>query len=176
MRRSRPCVSLTADVEPDELIAFCRERMAAYKYPRVVEIVDELPKSATGKILRRELRETAEVPGVLRAVLRAERALGEPLMRATNSREAAGALLLIGQAAGLARDGAERTRFGVVHALALRRRARPAAARREGRQARAVLDEFVARERMWSTCASRCRRIDHGIPGSPRMVASRRGS
>lgn len=31
-------------------------RMAAYKYPRQVEIVDELPKTVTGKILRRELR------------------------------------------------------------------------------------------------------------------------
>jgi long-chain acyl-CoA synthetase len=44
----------TAD--PDELIAFCRERMAAYKYPRQVEILAEIPKTATGKILRRELR------------------------------------------------------------------------------------------------------------------------
>jgi long-chain acyl-CoA synthetase len=41
---------------PEELIAFARERMAAYKYPRSVEIVDELPKTVTGKILRRELR------------------------------------------------------------------------------------------------------------------------
>jgi long-chain acyl-CoA synthetase len=40
-----------------ELIAFCKERMAAYKYPRQVEVMDELPKTATGKILRRELRE-----------------------------------------------------------------------------------------------------------------------
>ncbi|WP_321909814.1 hypothetical protein [Burkholderia cepacia] len=30
--------------------------MAAYKYPRIVEIIDELPKTMTGKILRRELR------------------------------------------------------------------------------------------------------------------------
>ena len=30
--------------------------MAAYKYPRHVEMVDELPKTVTGKILRRELR------------------------------------------------------------------------------------------------------------------------
>jgi long-chain acyl-CoA synthetase len=30
--------------------------MAAYKYPRIVELIDELPKTATGKILRRELR------------------------------------------------------------------------------------------------------------------------
>lgn len=45
-----------ADATPEELIAFCRERMAAYKYPRAVEIRDELPKTATGKLLRRQLR------------------------------------------------------------------------------------------------------------------------
>jgi long-chain acyl-CoA synthetase len=39
-----------------ELVEFCKARMAAYKYPRLVEIVDDLPKTATGKILRRELR------------------------------------------------------------------------------------------------------------------------
>jgi long-chain acyl-CoA synthetase len=33
--------------------------MAAYKYPRIVELIDELPKSAAGKILRRELRDRA---------------------------------------------------------------------------------------------------------------------
>ena len=43
-------------VDPSELIAFCRERMAAYKYPRLVEIVEELPKTSTGKIMRRALR------------------------------------------------------------------------------------------------------------------------
>lgn len=41
---------------PEEVVAFTKERMAAYKYPRQVEIVDELPKTVTGKILRRELR------------------------------------------------------------------------------------------------------------------------
>ncbi|NUP03036.1 MAG: long-chain fatty acid--CoA ligase [Nonomuraea sp.] len=41
---------------PEELIAFCRQRLAAYKYPRQVEILDELPKTVTGKLLRRELR------------------------------------------------------------------------------------------------------------------------
>jgi long-chain acyl-CoA synthetase len=45
--------------EPEELIAFCRERLAAYKYPRQVEVLDALPKTATGKILRRELRDQA---------------------------------------------------------------------------------------------------------------------
>lgn len=43
--------------EPDELIAFCKERLAAYKYPRLLEVLDELPKTVTGKILRRELRD-----------------------------------------------------------------------------------------------------------------------
>jgi long-chain acyl-CoA synthetase len=47
-----------ASVTPDELIAHCRERMAAYKYPRSIELLDELPKTVTGKILRRELRGT----------------------------------------------------------------------------------------------------------------------
>ncbi len=45
-----------AAVTPEEVIAWSKERMAAYKYPRFVEIVDELPKTTTGKILRRELR------------------------------------------------------------------------------------------------------------------------
>jgi long-chain acyl-CoA synthetase len=39
-----------------ELIEFCRAQMAAYKYPRSIAFVDELPKTASGKILRRELR------------------------------------------------------------------------------------------------------------------------
>jgi long-chain acyl-CoA synthetase len=42
--------------EPEAIIAFCKERMAAYKYPRQVEIIDEVPKTVTGKVLRRELR------------------------------------------------------------------------------------------------------------------------
>jgi len=51
-------ISLKAgqDVTPDEVIAFCKQRMAAYKYPRIVEIVKDLPKTVTGKILRRDLR------------------------------------------------------------------------------------------------------------------------
>ena len=49
----RPAAQVTAE----ELITFCRERLAAYKYPRQVQIVEELPKTATGKLLRRELRD-----------------------------------------------------------------------------------------------------------------------
>jgi long-chain acyl-CoA synthetase len=45
-----------ATLEADELIAWSRETMAAYKYPRAVEFVDALPMTATGKILKRELR------------------------------------------------------------------------------------------------------------------------
>jgi long-chain acyl-CoA synthetase len=45
------------EVDADTLIAFCKERMAAYKYPRQIEFIDELPKTASGKVLRRELRE-----------------------------------------------------------------------------------------------------------------------
>ncbi len=42
---------------PGELIDFCKNRMAAYKYPRIVEITPEIPKTTTGKFLRRALRE-----------------------------------------------------------------------------------------------------------------------
>ncbi|MFI9829967.1 class I adenylate-forming enzyme family protein [Streptomyces sp. NPDC051913] len=44
------------DTDPDELAVYCKERLAAYKYPRQVEILPDLPKTASGKILRRELR------------------------------------------------------------------------------------------------------------------------
>jgi len=46
-------------VEPDELIAWCREEMANYKVPRSVEVVDALPLNASGKVLKYELRERA---------------------------------------------------------------------------------------------------------------------
>jgi long-chain acyl-CoA synthetase len=44
-------------VTADELQAFCKDRLSAYKYPRIVEIIPELPKGPTGKILKRELRD-----------------------------------------------------------------------------------------------------------------------
>ncbi|MEU9556642.1 class I adenylate-forming enzyme family protein [Streptomyces fumanus] len=49
-----------AATDPDDLAAYCKERLAAYKYPRQVEILPELPKTASGKILRRELRSRAD--------------------------------------------------------------------------------------------------------------------
>ena len=42
-------------VTPDELKSFVKERVAAYKYPRIVWLLDELPKGPTGKILKREI-------------------------------------------------------------------------------------------------------------------------
>jgi long-chain acyl-CoA synthetase len=44
-----------ARAEAPELIAFCRERLAGYKYPRRITVVEEMPKSATGKILKARL-------------------------------------------------------------------------------------------------------------------------
>lgn len=46
-----------ADVDDQTLIAFVREHLAAYKVPRSVAFLDELPKTATGKIRRRDLRD-----------------------------------------------------------------------------------------------------------------------
>jgi long-chain acyl-CoA synthetase len=50
-------ITLRADatLTGPELIAYCKERMAAYKYPRVVEVRAELPKNAMGKVLKDQL-------------------------------------------------------------------------------------------------------------------------
>jgi acyl-CoA synthetase (AMP-forming)/AMP-acid ligase II len=47
---------VVGDVEPDELVAFCRARLAGYKCPKSVELRAELPKTPSGKVLKRELR------------------------------------------------------------------------------------------------------------------------
>ena len=46
-----------AAASADELTAFARERLAGYKLPRSVEFVDDLPRTPSGKVLKRELRE-----------------------------------------------------------------------------------------------------------------------
>jgi long-chain acyl-CoA synthetase len=46
----------TKEITEEELIAWSRENMASYKYPRIVEFRDTLPMNATGKILKIELR------------------------------------------------------------------------------------------------------------------------
>jgi len=57
---ARPGSGLTAD----QVIAHCRDNIAAYKVPARVDVVTELPKSATGKLLKRVLREQAAAGGV----------------------------------------------------------------------------------------------------------------
>jgi long-chain acyl-CoA synthetase len=44
-------------VTQEELIEFCKQQMAAYKYPRSIEFIDDVPKTISGKTLRRELRD-----------------------------------------------------------------------------------------------------------------------
>jgi len=46
-----------AELQTDTLMAHCRDRLAGYKSPKHVAIVDKLPKNASGKILKRELRD-----------------------------------------------------------------------------------------------------------------------
>lgn len=46
-----------AEVTPDELIAFARQRIAAYKVPKSVDFIDALPRNPSGKILKKDLRE-----------------------------------------------------------------------------------------------------------------------
>jgi long-chain acyl-CoA synthetase len=50
---AKPGENLTAE----EVVQFCKERLAPYKVPKFIEFIDSLPKSAVGKILRRELRD-----------------------------------------------------------------------------------------------------------------------
>ena len=54
----KACVVLKdgASASPEEIIEWTKERIAGYKYPRVVELLAALPMSATGKILKKELR------------------------------------------------------------------------------------------------------------------------
>ncbi|WP_326656046.1 long-chain-fatty-acid--CoA ligase [Streptomyces sp. NBC_00385] len=62
----KACVVRTpgATLTEDGLIAWCKQEMAGYKYPRIVEFLGTLPTNATGKILKRELRDAAgHTPG-----------------------------------------------------------------------------------------------------------------
>ncbi len=47
-----------AEITPDEILAHCRPRLARFKHPNHVVFVDELPRNATGKVLKFELRKT----------------------------------------------------------------------------------------------------------------------
>ena len=46
------------EVSEQELIKFCKKRIASYKKPKSIEFIDELPKNNNGKIVKQELRET----------------------------------------------------------------------------------------------------------------------
>ncbi|MBT4486740.1 MAG: AMP-binding protein, partial [Rhodospirillaceae bacterium] len=46
-----------SEVDAEDIIAFCRENLTAYKVPKQIAFIEELPKSPVGKILRRELRD-----------------------------------------------------------------------------------------------------------------------
>ena len=50
------CVREGATLDEDDVIAYAREHLASYKIPRSVSWIDELPKTGSGKILKRELR------------------------------------------------------------------------------------------------------------------------
>jgi long-chain acyl-CoA synthetase len=47
-------------ITKEELMEWCKDNISPYKYPRIIEIIDELPKTLVGKILRRELRQMEE--------------------------------------------------------------------------------------------------------------------
>ena len=49
-------VAVEGDASADELIGWCRERLASYKCPKTVDIMDALPHNPTGKILKKDLR------------------------------------------------------------------------------------------------------------------------
>lgn len=51
--------SAGTELDVDELLAFCREGLTGYKVPKVIERIEELPRNANGKVLRRVLRDAA---------------------------------------------------------------------------------------------------------------------
>ncbi|NNE85042.1 MAG: acyl--CoA ligase [Alphaproteobacteria bacterium] len=54
------CVAVTADVTAEELQAFCKQKIAGYKVPAIIEVMPELPRNAMGKILKTELKDVIE--------------------------------------------------------------------------------------------------------------------
>jgi acyl-CoA synthetase (AMP-forming)/AMP-acid ligase II len=51
---------VVGSADPDEVVETCRKELASFKVPRRVESVDELPRTATGKVKLRELLEAPE--------------------------------------------------------------------------------------------------------------------
>jgi acyl-CoA synthetase (AMP-forming)/AMP-acid ligase II len=61
-QRLKAFVVLRSDVDPEELKAHVRSNLASYKVPREIVVLDELPRNATGKVLKRELAEHESEP------------------------------------------------------------------------------------------------------------------
>jgi acyl-CoA synthetase (AMP-forming)/AMP-acid ligase II len=57
--RAYVCLRAATTMDAEELIAYCRERLANFKVPRSVVIVDELPRNAGGKVVKTQLRQRA---------------------------------------------------------------------------------------------------------------------
>ena len=57
------CVIASAPVSPEELLQHCLDRMPAFAVPRYIELVDDLPRNAVGRVLKYELRERGVTPG-----------------------------------------------------------------------------------------------------------------
>jgi len=57
--QERVCAFITVNGQYDQksLLAHCRKHLTAYKVPKEIHVLEELPKSSVGKILRRELRD-----------------------------------------------------------------------------------------------------------------------
>ena len=58
----RAVVALRTDstATSEEIVEFCRSRLASFKLPKTLEFVDALPRNAAGKVLRRELRDESQ--------------------------------------------------------------------------------------------------------------------
>jgi long-chain acyl-CoA synthetase len=59
-------VTVSEEVAPDELVAFGRQRLGGYKYPREIHVLDALPLTPVGKLDRKALRELPTVQGGMR--------------------------------------------------------------------------------------------------------------
>lgn len=53
-------ITVNADLSDEDVIAHCRQHLTGYKIPKVIRIIEELPKSTVGKILRKDLRQHQE--------------------------------------------------------------------------------------------------------------------
>ncbi len=72
-----PAAGTGAAPAADEIITWCRDQLAHFKCPKTVEFVDSLPRTTTGKVLKRELRARMPVPSSMPPSPTAEPPAGE---------------------------------------------------------------------------------------------------